>query len=138
MNRTQWLLFSIGLPGWIVGLLLCAPHAQTHPLWMVVPFSFLAVLLTGTLGWTLLRLFRNMRIRRVGVPVVGRVIHARSSGSVNRVPKWEIEVELPGGTTAKLMVVRYGAFTPGEPIELLVDPRDPRRAVTPKPRGTNF
>ena len=101
MNRAQWTLFFIGLPGWIVGLLLCAPHAKTQPLLMLIPFSFLALLLAGTIGWTLLRLFRNTWLRHIGVPAVGRVIHARSSGSVNRVPNWEIEGSTAGRPNGK-------------------------------------
>ena len=138
MSRAQWACFTVGMIGMFGTGAFCLPKADMHPSLLLIPFSFMVLLLAGTLGWSLVRAIRNVWNRRHGIQVVGRVMHARSSGYTNHVPTWEVEAVLPDGTTTHLLIDRFGPFHPGEPIELVVNPRDPTHATLPPHPSYDF
>jgi hypothetical protein len=132
MGRTQWRLFGVGM----AGLFLSMPFFAVAPAVAAACMALsVLVLIVGTLGWLIFSSIRNMLIRRHGVPMVGRVLHCRASGYVNRVPNYEVEAQLPDGTTTMMMVRTFDEFYPGQLIELLVDPRRPGHAVRPARPG---
>jgi hypothetical protein len=132
MPRTNWLLFGIGMLGMFTTGAFCLPRASANPWLMLIPISCFVLVMLSSVGWILFNLLRELWIRRVGVPAVGRVIHARSAGYTNNVPTWDVEAELPDGNTTRLIVVRYGPFSPGEPIQLIVNPRNSKHAALPR------
>ncbi len=97
MNRTQWKLFAI----FMTCIFLPFPFLPWHPQFMAWSRCCRVVLLSAsTVGWMAVRGIRRSSVRHSGVPTVGSVIHARSSGYTNYVPSWEVDVRLPDGNTA--------------------------------------
>ena len=138
MGRKQWMLMVIGLCGLVPSAVICAPLADKHLAIMLIPLSFFLLTIGSTLGWMLYSTARDAWNRRHGVRVVGRVIHARQSGYSNYVPTWEVEAMLPDSTTTHLIVTRRFPFSPDEPIELVVNPRDPTHATLPAQPSYDF
>ncbi|WP_419804844.1 hypothetical protein [Terriglobus sp.] len=132
MNRTNWIIFSIGMSGFFASGPFCLPNASRHPWLMAIPASFLLLTLLSSLGALIWGSIRDARNRRHGVPMVGRVIHARQAGYTNSVPTWDVEALLPDGTATRLQVDRRFPFTPGESISLIVNPQDSQHAALPR------
>ncbi|GAA3750685.1 hypothetical protein [Terriglobus aquaticus] len=132
MPRINWLVLGIGVLGMLITGFTCMPRVYGHPGFLIPPAMCVLLVLGSTAGWATFNLIREFWIRRVGVRVIGRVSHARSSGFSNNVPSWEVEAVLPDGTTTRLMIDRFAAFTPGETLELIVDPRMPKHAALPR------
>jgi hypothetical protein len=138
VGRTQWKLFAIAMTGMFTTGPFCLPFAKEHPWLVAVPVSFLLLTFGTVLYATLVSPLRDLWNRKRGVAVVGRVIHARSSGYTNHVPTWEVEAMLPGGATTHLLVTRFRPFLPDEPISLVVNPRDPSHATLPAQPSYDF
>jgi hypothetical protein len=130
--RINWIVFPIAMVCMFVSGAFCVPHVAAHPWLITIPMVFFILVFASSVGWLLFNLIRTHWIRRTGMTTTGRVIHARRNGSFNNVPSWEIEAELPDGSTTRLIVARYSPFTPGEPLRLIVNPRYPKHAVLPR------
>jgi len=77
-----------------------------------------------------MRALRGRHIRRTGVRMTATVISSSKTGlMVNYVPQYEATVRLPTGNTAKVMLLAYAGAPEGMQLEVMVDSRNPNKAV---------
>ena len=134
MNRLQWKLFTF----FMIAMFPLLALGDRHPWAAVAGLSCIPLLLLSTFGWMIIRAIRDAVLRGRGVRTVGIVIHARSSGYTNHIPTWEIDVQLPDGNVATVLVDRTLPFTYREPFTVIVDPRHPTRAALPSTPSHDF
>ena len=124
------LFFLLSIPGiWLIGLVFPllrqgAGFDQQAMLTVALPVSLVA---GGFLIWRIVRIYRLFRL---GMPVTGCITRVQLARDRARV---EFLYELRGDTLGAWMPLHQSrevlALTPGQEVELLVDPGNPRLAI---------
>lgn len=98
-----------------------------HPWALVVPALLFPAIIFAAFGPTVRDALQRRRLKRIGVPMMGTILSAQSTGvSINRVPQLLMRVRLETGEDAEYRKLsQYGSgIGAGTPVQLLVDPRD--------------